>query len=104
MADTTNNGRVTLAVLKNDIVHLMTQIAALAAAVTAVTAELHGVCMRYDERLGKLEAWRESRDTRWADHEKEHERESIVLKAWTLVGSTIAAVVASIVGIFVQKP
>ena len=103
MADTTNNGRVTLAVLRNDIVHLVTQVAALAAAVVAVTAELHGVCMRYDERLGRLEAWRESRDTKWADHEKEHERESVVLKAWSAIGSTIAAVVASFIGVFVKQ-
>lgn len=96
------NGRVTLAVIRNDILHLTTSVTALAASVTALAIELHQVCVRYEERLGNLELWKAGRIVKWDDHEKEHERESLVLKAWTLIGSAIAAVVASIVGIFVK--
>jgi len=102
MTDTLENGRVTLAVIRNDILHLTTSIAALAASVTSLAVELHQVCTRYEERLGDLEIWKAGRIIRWDDHEKEHERESVVLKAWSLIGSAIATVVASIVGVFVK--
>jgi hypothetical protein len=97
MSGQNDNGRITLAVIRNDITHLTATVAELA-------AELRRVCENYEDRLSDLETWQASRITRWEEHDKEHERESLALKAWSTIGSAIAAVLASIIGVFVKRP
>lgn len=95
MVDSPDNGRVTLAVIRNDIQHLMADQAAFYAEVARWRQEING-------RQDATEEWCTTSKERWAQHQKEHERESAVLKTWSVISSAIAAVFASFFGWFVK--
>jgi len=87
-----NNGKVSMAVLKNEIGHLTE-------AVQALQKEVRGWTTMCDSRVRELEQYREGSEERWAGHKELHKTERGVLGVASLIGNAIAGVV----GIFVNK-
>ena len=91
MATDDGNGRVTLAVLNTNVLHLTR-------AVDLLKAE---VCKRADDqetRLRGVEAWKTTSEERWKQHERDHVE--LDVKKW--LGDAIALVTAAAIGVFVK--
>lgn len=85
------NGKVTLAVLNNNVVHLTNAVNALREDVCKKQADVEG-------RLRGVEAWKTTSEERWKQHEKDHVE--LDIKKW--LGDAIALVSAAAIGVFVK--
>lgn len=85
-----------MAVLKADMDYLKAAIADLRSQVRDLSGSMAG-------RMDAVETWCTRSQERWAAHEREHERESFALKTFSAIGSAIAAVVASLIGVFAKN-
>lgn len=86
-----DNGKVTLAVLNNNVVHLTDEVRALRV----------DLCKRQDDqesRLRGVEAWKTTSEERWKQHERDHTE--LDIKKW--LGDAIALVSAAAIGVFVK--
>ena len=96
MADPLENERVTLAIVRNDLQHLMADFGAF-------RGEFASWRQEQDDRTSDLEDWAAISKERWDQHAHEHDREALMLKGWAAISSFIAAAVASVIGVFAKR-
>lgn len=92
VVDGDGDGRVTLAVVRNDLKHL-TQL------VEQMREESRGRAAGCTARITELERWQVRTDERWESHKGEHWRQNTALG----VASTVESIVAAVVGVFVSR-
>lgn len=95
MADTPHdtNGRITLAVLNANVLHLTNEIAAMR---TELCAKLND----HEARIRQTEKWSGTSEERWRRHEEDHE----ALGTKNLFLDILGSVAAAIAGIVISKP
>lgn len=95
-----NDGRVTLALLGQDMGYLKQDIAELRAEVGQLSELVTQTIRDNTARISKLEQCEAVDNERWVEHRAEHQRQFSVQSLIAAVASALAA----IAGIFVQKP
>lgn len=86
-----NDGRVTLAVLKNEMEHVRRDIAEMREEMKKFGSLLTQTASDTIERITVLETWREG-------HRDEHEREARHQRIFASVTSSISGVISAIIG------
>lgn len=100
----TNNGRITLAVLKNEMEHVRRDIADLRKDLKYLSTQIVQIANDQLARITELEKRDIARDERWSAHKDEHAREVRMQRAFSGILATTESVLAALVGILVQKP
>ena len=91
MAQDDGNGRVTMAVLNNNVLHLTNEVKALREDVCRQQVD-------HENRLREVEAWSTTSRERWTQHERDHT--DLNLKKWA--GDLLALITAAAIGVFVK--
>lgn len=89
----TDNGKVTLALLNNNILHISRRLDELCAEMVQARAD-------HESRIRELEAWQRTTQERWRQHEVEHQDMAVKNR----IAEAVTAGVAALVGIFVKVP
>jgi len=92
----TDNGRITLAVLGNELIHVKDEVQSLRVAIQAMRRELREYCTEQSTKIDAVEQWRATSAERWDGHKEQHDRESFVLKAFSTIVAVFTSTLAAI--------
>lgn len=106
MVDTSNdgNGRVTMAVLNNEVQHMRQDMAEMRQELKYLSGHIAQIANDQLKRINDLEKCDSAREERWTAHREEHTREAKNQYTFATVLSTVTSAISGIVATLVGKP